>query len=43
MIWNGDGGEVIFFQKELPYDPSTQAAYQHDSVLGYAASRWPTR
>jgi hypothetical protein len=37
VIWNGNGGQVIFFQNELPYDPPTQAAYQHDGVLGYAA------
>jgi hypothetical protein len=37
VIWNGNGGEDIFFQNELPYDPPTQADYQHDGVLGYAA------
>ncbi|MCL2316026.1 MAG: adenylyl cyclase, partial [Actinomycetia bacterium] len=37
VIWNGQGGTVIFFQNELPYDPPTQDAYQHDGVLGYAA------
>ena len=37
VIWNGNGGEVIFFQNELPYDPPTQADYEHDGVLGYAA------
>ena len=37
VIWNGNGGEVIFFQSELPYDPPTQADYEHDGVLGYAA------
>jgi len=37
VIWNGNDGEVIFFQNELPYDPPTQADYQHDGVLGYAA------
>jgi hypothetical protein len=37
VIWNGNGGVVIFFQNELPYDPPTQADYQHDGVLGYAA------
>lgn len=37
VIWNGNGGKVIFFQNELPYDPPTQADYQHDGVLGYAA------
>jgi hypothetical protein len=37
VIWNGNGGEVIFFQNELPYDPPTQADYEHDGVLGWAA------
>jgi hypothetical protein len=37
VIWNGNRGEVIFFQNELPYDPPTQADYEHDGVLGYAA------
>src|SRR6516164_8356193 len=37
VIWNGNDGEDIFFQNELPYDPPTQADYQHDGVLGFAA------
>ena len=37
VMWNGNDGEVIFFQNELPYDPPTQADYEHDGVLGYAA------
>ena len=37
VIWNGNHGEVVFFQNELPYDPPDQAAYEHDGVLGYAA------
>jgi hypothetical protein len=37
VIWNGNNGKVIFFQNELPYDPPTQADYEHDGVLGYAA------
>jgi hypothetical protein len=37
VIWNGDHGEVIFFQNELPYDPPTQADYEHDGLLGWAA------
>jgi hypothetical protein len=37
VIWNGNDGEDIFFQNELPYDPPTQDAYQHDGVLGFAA------
>jgi hypothetical protein len=26
-IWNGNGGDVIFFQNEMPYDPPSQAAW----------------
>jgi hypothetical protein len=37
VIWAGEHGEVIFFQNELPYDPPTQADYQHGGVLGWAA------
>jgi len=37
VIWSGNAGEVIFFQNELPYDPPTQADYEHDGVLGWAA------
>jgi len=35
--WNGNNGKTIMFQNELPYDPPSQAAWQHDGVLGYAA------
>jgi len=27
VVWNGQGGEVIFFQNENPYDPPSQAAW----------------
>jgi hypothetical protein len=37
VIWNGNDGEDIFFQNELPYDPPSQADYEHDGVLGFAA------
>jgi hypothetical protein len=37
VIWAGNHGEDIFFQNELPYDPPTQADYQHNGVLGWAA------
>jgi len=37
VIWNGERGQTIFFQNELPYDPPNQAAWQHDGVLGWAA------
>ncbi|MER7072630.1 adenylyl cyclase [Terrabacter sp. NPDC000476] len=38
VVWNGEHGEVTFFQNELPYDPPNQAAWRsapgHD---GYPA------
>jgi len=38
VVWNGDGGSVVFFQNELPYDPPSQAAWtQPSGVLGYPA------
>jgi hypothetical protein len=37
VIWNGNGGRTIMFQNEMPYDPPSQAAWQHDGVLGFAA------
>ncbi|HOU39651.1 MAG TPA: adenylyl cyclase [Promineifilum sp.] len=36
-IWNGEYGRTIFFQNEMPYDPPSQAAWQHDGVNGYPA------
>ena len=27
VLWNGNGGETIFYQSELPYDPPSQAAW----------------
>jgi hypothetical protein len=35
--WLGNGGETIFFQNEMPYDPPTQAAWMNGSSDGYAA------
>lgn len=38
VLWNGNGGKVIFFQNEMPYDPPSQAAWMEaPSVDGYAA------
>jgi hypothetical protein len=37
VIWNGENGQTIFFQNELPYDPPNQAAWQHNGVPGWAA------
>jgi hypothetical protein len=37
-IWNGNGGTVIFFQNEMPYDPPSQAAWMAaPGVNGWAA------
>ena len=35
-VWNGEDGRVVLYQNELPYDPPTQADWQHDGVLGWA-------
>jgi hypothetical protein len=35
--WFGNGGETIFFQNEMPYDPPNQAAWMNGSSNGYAA------
>jgi hypothetical protein len=37
VIWNGERGQTVFFQNELPYDPPSQAAWQHDGIPGWAA------
>ena len=37
-IWNGDGGRVVFFQNEMPYDPPSQADWSvAPGVPGYPA------
>jgi hypothetical protein len=33
--WNGQGGKVIFFQNENPYDPPSQAAWMDGGQDGY--------
>ncbi|WP_084079058.1 glycosyl hydrolase family 28-related protein [Demequina sp. NBRC 110057] len=36
-IWNGEGGTVVLYQNELPYDPPTQADWtEPDGTLGWA-------
>ena len=38
VIWNGNGGTVVFFQNEMPYDPPSQAAWSEaPGVNGWAA------
>jgi hypothetical protein len=37
-IWNGDDGDVVFFQNEMPYDPPSQQAWMEaPGVDGWAA------
>ena len=36
-LWNGNGGRLYFYQSEMPYDPPSQTAWQHDGVNGYAS------
>ena len=37
-VWNGNGGTVVFFQNEMPYDVPSQAAWMEaPGVDGYAA------
>src|SRR5947207_9525045 len=38
VIWNGQNGQVVFFQNEMPYDPPSQAAWMEaPGVPGWAA------
>ncbi len=38
VIWNGQNGEVVFFQNEMPYDPPSQAAWMESPTIdGYPA------
>ena len=37
VIWSGQGGRIIFFQNEKPYDPPNQAAWMNGAKEGYAA------
>ena len=37
VFWAGENGKTIMFQNEMPYDPPSQAAWQHNGVLGWAA------
>jgi hypothetical protein len=38
VVWNGNGGKVVFFQNELAYDPPSQAAWmQAPGVNGWSA------
>jgi hypothetical protein len=38
VLWNGDGGQVYFYQSELPYDPPEQPAWTSGAgVNGWAS------
>ena len=37
VLWNGNNGETIFYQSELPYDPPGQAAWKNGTANGYAS------
>ena len=34
-LWNGNGGETIFYQSELPYDVPSQSAWKDGAANGY--------
>lgn len=36
-VWNGNGGEVYFYQSEIPYDVPDQNSWTHDNVKGWAS------
>jgi hypothetical protein len=35
VVWNGNGGETIFYQSELPYDVPSQSSWMDGSANGY--------
>jgi hypothetical protein len=37
VIWNGNDGQVVFFQNEMPYDPPNQASWNESSTV----KGWP--
>ena len=37
VVWNGEGGETIFYQSEMPYDVPSQNAWMNNGVDGYAS------
>jgi hypothetical protein len=36
-LWNGENGNVYFYQCEIPYDVPSTAAWSHDNIKGWAA------
>jgi len=44
VVWNGQGGEVIFFQNENPYDPPNQASWMASPTQdGYPSFYIPSK
>ncbi|WP_457418254.1 hypothetical protein [Roseateles sp. P5_E7] len=37
VVWRGNGGQVYFYQSELPYDPPTQSAWTSPTGRGFAS------
>ncbi len=37
VLWNGNAGETLFYQSELPYDPPSQAAWTEPLARGTAS------
>jgi len=43
VVWNGDHGQTIFYQSELPYDVPSESAWMQgatDGYSSYAVSSW---
>jgi hypothetical protein len=38
VLWNGNGGRVVFYQSEIPYDPPDQASWRSTSSTNGWAS-----
>lgn len=36
-LWNGENGNVYFYQSEMPYDPPTADGWKHNGTYGYAS------
>ncbi len=36
-LWNGENGQVFFYQSEIPYDVPSQGVWKHDNVNGYSS------
>jgi hypothetical protein len=36
-LWNGNGGQVYFYQSEMPYDPPNQSSWMNGTSNGYAS------